>query len=188
MLKQCFVAVCFSVLPFALAAEVKNLPLDADYCAIKRAMTGKLDANCPVKDAPGIPRSYSQDAAPLDSVRDAQGYYIHFAFGSDDLTPDYQSHLSRLSDVLSSSDLANLCLKLVGHTDAVGSTQFNDNLSERRARTVRLYLVGAMNFDEARIVTDGVGESELLPNISGEDPRNRRVEILARDPENGTCF
>ncbi|MEM6311160.1 MAG: OmpA family protein [Pseudomonadota bacterium] len=188
MFKQCFVALCFSVLPLSVSAEVENLPLHADYCAIKRAMTGKTDSNCPVREAPGIPRSYSQNAAPLDSVSSAQGYYIHFAFGSDDLTPDYQAHLSRLSDVLSSSDLANLCLKLVGHTDAVGSAQFNDVLSQRRARTVRLYLVGAMNFDGGRIITDGVGESELLPDISGEDPRNRRVEILARDPENGACI
>ena len=192
MLKKGMVAASFAAIPFIATsfpaeADVPNLPLNADYCAIKRAMTGKSDPDCPVVMAPGIPRSYSQDAAPLDSVQDAKGYYIHFAFGSDDLTADYQAHLSRLSEVLSSNELGNLCLKLVGHTDAVGSAQFNMTLSERRARTVRLYMVGAMNFDASRIVTEGVGESQLLPTMSGEDARNRRVEILARDPDGSAC-
>jgi outer membrane protein OmpA-like peptidoglycan-associated protein len=72
-------------------------------------------------------------------------------------------------------------LVVVGHTDAVGSDQFNDELARKRADAVRAALVrrGIAGTD---VVAIGRGKRELLiPTPDGvAEPRNRRVEIVVR--------
>ena len=78
---------------------------------------------------------------PLDTSDAPRGYFIHFAFDSDNLSSTYQAHLENLSEALSSKEMSSLCLMLVGHTDAVGASTYNQRLSERRASSVKNYLV-----------------------------------------------
>lgn len=61
-----------------------------------------------------------------------------------------------------------------GHTDAVGSTQFNQNLGMMRAAAVASYLM-----KKGVAVTDiiSLGESQLLINTTEQEPKNRRVDI-----------
>lgn len=172
----------------AQAADVVELSIDADYCAIKRAMTGKLDEACPVIDPPGAGRGVGHEALPVSQVKSDRGYSIHFAFASDELTQDYRAHLKRLSKVLKSEEMLGLCVKLVGHTDAVGSARYNLSLSKKRAETVRLFLVGAMGVSEKRLQTEGRGEKNLLRGFSGADSRNRRVEILVKQSNGSGCI
>ncbi|GMU67343.1 MAG: cell envelope biogenesis protein OmpA [Acidobacteriota bacterium] len=68
-----------------------------------------------------------------------------------------------------------------GHTDAQGSEEHNQALSERRADAVRNFLVGR-GIDAARIVALGYGESEPVADnatAAGRE-RNRRVDILLK--------
>lgn len=69
-------------------------------------------------------------------------------------------------------------LLIVGHTDDVGSDTYNQDLSERRARAARSYLV-AQGVAPSRIRTLGLGESEPVASNATEDGRhrNRRVEV-----------
>ncbi|MEO1538394.1 MAG: OmpA family protein [Pseudomonadota bacterium] len=167
--------------------EVRQLPVHADVCAIHHAMTGTTRNGCAAPAPVGPTRSLSPSAAAPDAISGG-GYYIHFEFASGDLTPDYQAHLTRLSQVLTEPGMAELCLKLVGHTDAVGSSRYNMKLSEDRARTVRLFLVGALGIDDERVLLGWEGERQLLPGIPAEDARNRRVEILAREGTSKSCL
>jgi len=169
------------------AFAITELPISADYCAIYRALTGVSDPKCPdaLFDAPTRSVNSAHDAVPPGSVADERGYFIRFAFNSEVLTPAYQDHLNRLKDVLASAETSNLCLKLVGHTDSVGSPAYNQELSERRARSVMLYLVGPLEVSEDRISTEGRGESQGLLGLPGPDARNRRVEVLAKASEDG---
>ncbi|HXW09820.1 MAG TPA: OmpA family protein [Steroidobacteraceae bacterium] len=70
-----------------------------------------------------------------------------------------------------------------GHTDSVGSQQFNVGLSERRAASVQTYLM-RQGIDASRIRTQGMGES--VPVASNESAggrqQNRRVEIIVSNP------
>jgi len=70
---------------------------------------------------------------------------------------------------------------VAGHTDAVGTDQYNDALSLRRAERVSALLV-ARGIPSDRITAVGRGKRELLvPTPDGvAEPRNRRVEITVR--------
>jgi outer membrane protein OmpA-like peptidoglycan-associated protein len=69
-------------------------------------------------------------------------------------------------------------LKLEGHTDSVGSDEYNQRLSERRAESVRDYL--AQSSVTSAMTTQGFGESQpVASNDTAEGrQRNRRVEIV----------
>jgi outer membrane protein OmpA-like peptidoglycan-associated protein len=72
-------------------------------------------------------------------------------------------------------------LTVAGHTDSLGTDQYNDALSLRRAERVRGLLV-ARGISPASIVAVGRGKREpLVPTPDGvAEPRNRRVEITVR--------
>lgn len=101
---------------------------------------------------------------------------IQFDFDKANLRPEHRELLSRIVGVLLTSN--GYRVQVFGHTDDVGSEQYNLELSGRRARAVRDYLI------EAGIAPDiltakGFGKSS--PLAPGTDPqartKNRRVEI-----------
>ncbi|WP_270725963.1 OmpA family protein [Shimia sp. Alg240-R146] len=187
------IAVLFSSTP--LSAEVRELPIAADRCAIFYALTGRVDAGCAMPDplAQGPLRrlpngsEFSKKAAPLRGIAEEQGYFVRFAFNSDSLTSEYTAHLDRLAQVLGSSALDGSCFKLVGHTDTVGGLSYNLALSERRASQVAAYLVAKGGVPLARLGTEARGEAVGLPGVPGAHPLNRRVEILAKRQTSDGC-
>lgn len=68
-----------------------------------------------------------------------------------------------------------------GHTDAVGSRESNQILSERRAESLKLILVREFRIPPRSLETTGYGEDFLLVNTQYEDWRNRRVTIRRID-------
>lgn len=75
-------------------------------------------------------------------------------------------------------------VQVEGHTDSVGSADSNRRLSQRRAESVKSYLV-ARGIDPARITASGLGEeAPAASNDSGTGrQQNRRVEVIISDPE-----
>ena len=75
----------------------------------------------------------------------------------------------------------DLKLDVVGHTDDVGGAQFNQRLSEARARAVVTALVTQQGIDSSRLSPSGKGASAALaPNTSEAGrAKNRRVEVIA---------
>ena len=76
-------------------------------------------------------------------------------------------------------DKPDLRVSVEGHTDSVGSVAYNQTLSERRAKTVRDYLV-SQGIDASRITTRGFGKSKPIASNDTAEGRaeNRRVEII----------
>jgi outer membrane protein OmpA-like peptidoglycan-associated protein len=74
---------------------------------------------------------------------------------------------------------AHLRIKLVGHTDNIGSAHFNQRLSVYRANAIKEYMV-TKGVELTRIETDGKGMSQPLnANRTEEDrAKNRRVELM----------
>jgi outer membrane protein OmpA-like peptidoglycan-associated protein len=73
-------------------------------------------------------------------------------------------------------------VEIQGHTDTQGSAQYNLDLSQRRADSVRTWLVGA-GVPESRLEARGYGFAQpLVPNITEENrARNRRVQFIIKE-------
>ena len=69
---------------------------------------------------------------------------------------------------------------IIGHTDAIGATDYNQTLSERRAGLVRQFFIDNFDVQAARLSTQGMGEQEpIASNATAAGRRaNRRVEVL----------
>jgi outer membrane protein OmpA-like peptidoglycan-associated protein len=106
-------------------------------------------------------------------------FLLYFARGSDALTDASQAELERMLAELRRRAEADIVV--VGHTDRLGKSEANDQLSLLRAERVKSDLV-AQGIVAARIRADGRGEREpLVPTEDGvEEPKNRRVEIRVR--------
>ncbi|HEX9006456.1 MAG TPA: OmpA family protein [Bacteroidota bacterium] len=107
---------------------------------------------------------------------------ILFAFNSATLTPDAEKNIQELAKILNKYKDTNILIE--GHTDSVGTADYNQRLSERRAGSVEQY-VESLNVASSRITTKGYGESQpVAPNATAEGrQKNRRVEvaIMAND-------
>lgn len=102
--------------------------------------------------------------------------FIQFDFDKADLKPRHRELLSRIVGVLLTS--TGYRVQVFGHTDDVGSQEYNLELSRRRAQAVRDYMVEA-GIDPEIISIQGFGKSNpLVPGTSAEArAKNRRVEI-----------
>ncbi len=101
---------------------------------------------------------------------------LKFDFDRATLRPENREILSRIAGVLLTS--AGYRVQIYGHTDDIGTTEYNQELSERRAATVKEYLAKA-GIDPGIIATKGFGKSNpLVPETSHKArSMNRRVEI-----------
>jgi len=104
-----------------------------------------------------------------------------FDLNSANLRPGVRADLADLASSLRTYE--NHDAVIVGHASTDGSTQHNQDLSERRANAVRDYLV-SLGVPSYRLQAFGRGESEPLPGIAGTSPENRRVEIAIYANEN----
>lgn len=108
------------------------------------------------------------------------GVWIPFEFNSDVVQGQGAAQAAELGKFLQQKVAAGGGkFRLIGHTDAIGGDAFNQALSERRAASVRAYLVKNFGLPAASILTEGRGKRELLrPGTSQEDHRvNRRVVL-----------
>lgn len=104
--------------------------------------------------------------------------YIPFEYNSDKLTTEAMLTLKRLGAALKDTRLSSYRFKIAGHTDAKGSAEYNQKLSERRAAAVRNYLVFQYDLEADRIETAGFGKTQLLDPSKPEDGINRRVQVI----------
>ena len=101
---------------------------------------------------------------------------IFFDTGSFELLPESKSELQRLIDFLRANK--TLYIELEGHTDNIGSEEFNLNLSEMRAKEVYKYLV-SKGIREDRMIFKGYGYSQPIGSNDTPEGRalNRRTEF-----------
>ncbi|HEY8552961.1 MAG TPA: OmpA family protein [Burkholderiales bacterium] len=99
-----------------------------------------------------------------------------FAFDSAEISPGFYGTMDKIADVVNRYGKTHLTI--VGHTDNVGTDQYNQKLSERRAEAVAQYFAAKGVIPE-RLAPEGRGES--APRASNTTPEgrrlNRRVEI-----------
>jgi OmpA-OmpF porin, OOP family len=132
------------------------------------------------------PASSSRPAASASQARGPSlNFPVQFEFGSAELTPQARAVLDELGIALSSSELKPYRFRLIGHTDAVGSDEFNLELSKRRAQAVEQYLQDRYGIAPERVRSVGVGKSQPYNAQNPFDSINRRVEILRENQSGG---
>ena len=102
---------------------------------------------------------------------------VTFDYNSTTISPQAHGLLANLASALLSPELADEQFRLVGHTDAIGSDAFNDNLSLLRAKSVRDHLISNFAVPPQRLAVEGRGKRQLLFPDRPEAAENRRVEI-----------
>jgi len=101
---------------------------------------------------------------------------ITFELGSAEIQPTSYPELDKIAEILKQKKVR---VRIEGHTDDIGEAAFNQLLSEKRAESIKNYLV-LKGLDPKRFETVGYGESKPIADNKTEKGRaqNRRVEFL----------
>jgi OOP family OmpA-OmpF porin len=77
-------------------------------------------------------------------------------------------------------EFTDVTVEIGGHTDDIGSNVYNQKLSERRANSVRQYIVDKFGTEGSRLNAVGYGEEKPIADNSTKEGRqqNRRVEAV----------
>ncbi len=118
----------------------------------------------------------SGDRLIVEIPNEINGSTFLFEFDSYELRAEAQQDLSMVADILRQYPAANIVV--AGHTDSIGSAEYNQRLSEYRAQAVADYLV-SRGVQPARISYIGYGESQpIASNATNQGRRlNRRVNL-----------
>jgi outer membrane protein OmpA-like peptidoglycan-associated protein len=114
---------------------------------------------------------------------------VFFEFGKFELNDDARGKLELIANVINNTKTDERQILVEGHTDSIGSDEYNMNLSRQRAEAVTSELVFG-NVRPDRVVTEWVGESRPIAPNENEDGSdnpegrelNRRVEIVVLNP------
>jgi OOP family OmpA-OmpF porin len=152
---------------------VKPCAMDPDGDGVM----GDGELGCPDK-CPNTPMGVEVDSDGCPRVGEVllilEG--VNFAFDSAKLTSESEAILDQAVKAL--KDASTVTVRVEGHTDSVGSEQYNLRLSQRRAEAVVEYLV-SQGVEPGRVEPAGYGESQPTASNATEEGRhkNRRVEF-----------
>src|SRR6266545_61877 len=149
--------------------------LSTPYAAARIDPSGRLESSTASPQEVRQTFGATVDALPPRPV----SFVIYFLRDSAEVTPESRERAPAL--------LAEVARRLspevvvTGHTDRVGTVEYNDRLSLQRAERVRAELI-RLGMDPARISVEGRGEREPLVATPDEmpEPQNRRVEVSVR--------
>jgi outer membrane protein OmpA-like peptidoglycan-associated protein len=108
---------------------------------------------------------------------------IFFDFNSAAIAPQAVPQLTKLGNALAKPELKGSLVTISGHTDAKGSDSYNQKLSERRAESVKRYLVDSFRLSSENLVTVGFGKQKPRNTADLFSPDNRRVQVVNLDPQ-----
>jgi outer membrane protein OmpA-like peptidoglycan-associated protein len=103
---------------------------------------------------------------------------ITFNYNSAKISTKAQPAVEALGKALSSPALQNTTFVIAGHTDGAGKRASNQDLSERRADSIKRILVEKYKIPPSNLVTVGYGDSKLKDMSNPKNPANRRVQVV----------
>jgi outer membrane protein OmpA-like peptidoglycan-associated protein len=122
-----------------------------------------------------------QEIAELAATKPKIDLEIQFDYNSADISKTSMSAVQELGKALSNPSLKGSTFVVAGHTDAAGTETYNQDLSERRADTIKKYLSEKYGIAGSNLVTVGYGESKPKDANAPMDPTNRRVQVVNMD-------
>lgn len=170
-----------------LAKETDTILLEQKEQQTRKAQGETRDAQQLAEAAMAQASVLEQELSDLKAKKTDRGFVLTlgdvlFATGKADLMPGAQRANDQLAAFLNKYPTKTISVE--GHTDSIGSSEYNETLSQHRAESVRSAIM-ARGISSDRITARGFGE--LYPVASNDTPagrqQNRRVEILIQSPE-----
>jgi len=146
--------------PAAVAAEGKFVQKVRGRATRSLSITEREEIAAIVKDKPKIDLE------------------INFDYNSADISAKSLPSVQALGRALTNSDLKGSTFVVAGHTDAAGGESYNQDLSERRADSIKRYLVDKYGINGSDLVTVGYGKSKLKDPNQPMAEANRRVQVV----------
>jgi OmpA-OmpF porin, OOP family len=135
--------------------------------------------SCPqpvVKDIP--PQSQSQ--SPPLPVKERVAIFLNILFDFDKavVKDKYYEDVKKIAHLMQEFPDKNITIE--GHTDYIGTEEYNQKLSEKRAKNVRQYMIDQFGINGSRLTAVGYGEEKPIANNDTAEGRqkNRRVEAV----------
>jgi outer membrane protein OmpA-like peptidoglycan-associated protein len=122
-------------------------------------------------------QSAAQASAPPSSEMQDTANSTYFEFNSAQLTPFGLKVVDEYVKALKDPALSPFAFRIVGHTDGVGADKYNDELSQKRAQSVKSYMI-AHGVAPMKLETLGAGKRELKNRDNPNSSENRRVVIM----------
>ena len=119
-----------------------------------------------------------EQLADLAKTKPSIDVEVNFDYGSANIGQSALPYVTALGKALSNDDLKGSTFVIAGHTDAAGGAAFNQDLSERRADSIKRYLVDHYNIPAQSLVTVGYGKSKLKNAKSPAAAENRRAQVV----------
>lgn len=159
----------------ALAASERSGKLSAEQLTAEKAARAEADKRAADAQA-ALAKLASIKEEPRGMVITLSGSVL-FASNQSVLLPEARNRLDQVAVVLLNTRERNILVE--GHTDSQGSDAHNLDLSQRRADSVRDYIV-SKGYQGDLVKASGLGEGRPVANNAGAEGRanNRRVEII----------
>ena len=122
--------------------------------------------------------------ATIATDRPSVDVEINFDYKSAKIGPAAVSSVTALGKALTSPELQGSTFVLAGHTDAKGSIPANQDLSEKRADSIKRYLVDHFRIPASTLVTVGYGKTKLKNESDPLAGENRRVQVVNMEEKN----
>jgi outer membrane protein OmpA-like peptidoglycan-associated protein len=130
------------------------------------------------KSTRGLSVQERNDVAKIAKESPSIDLVIYFGFNSADISPQSLPTLKSLGEALNNPAFKGTTILLAGHTDAVGSADYNQQLSERRSRAVRDYLIKTLGVPESQLMAVGFGKEQPKNASNPNADENRRVQVV----------
>ena len=121
------------------------------------------------------------EIAEIASTKPKIDLDIQFDYNSADISTTSLPSVQALGKALSDPSLNGSTFVVEGHTDALGGEAFNQDLSERRADSIKRYLTEKYGIAGSNLVTVGYGKDRPKDPNAPMDPINRRVQVVNMD-------
>jgi outer membrane protein OmpA-like peptidoglycan-associated protein len=122
-----------------------------------------------------------EEIAEIASTKPKIDLDIQFDYNSAEISVSSLPAVQSLGKALSDANLKGSTFVVAGHTDAIGGEAFNQGLSERRADSIKKYLVNKFGIAGSDLVTVGYGKDKPKDPNAPMDPINRRVQVVNMD-------
>jgi outer membrane protein OmpA-like peptidoglycan-associated protein len=122
-----------------------------------------------------------EQIAEIASAKPKIDLEIRFDYNSAEISKTSLPAVQELGKALSNPDLKGSTFVVAGHTDAIGTEEYNQGLSERRADSIKRYLTDKYGIASADLVTVGYGKTKPKDPSAPTDAINRRVQVVNMD-------
>ena len=167
----------------AVAAHAQSIPTEKEIIKALSPRVGGFSRTRSFNGARGVKVTGREKAAPSIDLK------VSFAFDSAKLDNESLITLDVLGRALSSPVLKAQRIEIVGHTDAKGTAEYNEALSQRRAAAVVSYIVRKFKLDGSLISSKGMGARVLLDKKNSESAVNggSRYATSRKHPGSPPC-